>query len=132
MTATATQALSSFVLDLAGMEVGAVWSTARRPPSPEGDRDLRITPGVAAGRGGRSPSPAPVRPPLSPATSSSTRGSWDDGEVYALFEPDGAATLFPSNDHPSDKASYEFRVTAPDDLEVVANGRLTGTVPVTA
>ena len=31
---------------------------------------------------------------------------------------------FPVNDHPIDKASYTFVVTAPADLEVVANGRL--------
>jgi aminopeptidase N len=45
------------------------------------------------------------------------------------FEPHGAATLFPANDHPSDKATYTFRVTVPDGLDVAANGLLSGTTP---
>jgi len=47
--------------------------------------------------------------------------------MFVLFEPNGAPTLFPVNDHPTDKATYEFRITAPADLEVAANGLLTGT-----
>jgi aminopeptidase N len=39
-----------------------------------------------------------------------------------LGEPDGAATFFPVNDHPSDKATYGFRVTVPEDLDVATNG----------
>ena len=31
-------------------------------------------------------------------------------------EPEGAATFFPVNDHPSDKATYRFEVTAPSEL----------------
>ena len=34
-------------------------------------------------------------------------------------EPDGAASWFPVNDHPLDKASYTFNVTVPKGLEVV-------------
>jgi aminopeptidase N len=39
-------------------------------------------------------------------------------------EPSGAQTFFPANDHPSDKASYTFRITAPSDQIAVANGTL--------
>jgi aminopeptidase N len=39
-------------------------------------------------------------------------------------EPNGASTWFPSNDHPSDKASFTFRVTVPENLSVIANDRL--------
>ncbi len=53
----------------------------------------------------------------------------DDGEVYALFEPIGAAALFPVNDHPTDKAGYAFRITVPEDLDVAANGLLQETIP---
>jgi len=35
-----------------------------------------------------------------------------------------AATWFPANDHPSDKAAYTFQVTVPKGLEAVANGTL--------
>jgi hypothetical protein len=47
----------------------------------------------------------------------------DDGALV-VGQPAVAATWFPVNDHPSDKASYSFRVTVPRGLEVVANGEL--------
>ncbi|MET9495170.1 M1 family metallopeptidase [Streptomyces sp. NPDC006552] len=37
-------------------------------------------------------------------------------------QADAAHRVFPSNDHPSDKAYFTFRVTAPKDLQAVANG----------
>ena len=49
----------------------------------------------------------------------------DDGAIVA-GQPEVAASWFPVNDHPIDKASYTFVVTAPADLQVVANGRLLG------
>jgi aminopeptidase N len=49
----------------------------------------------------------------------------DDGAIVA-GQPEVAASWFPVNDHPIDKASYTFVVTAPAGLEVVANGRLLG------
>jgi aminopeptidase N len=51
----------------------------------------------------------------------------DDGVVVA-GQPDVAATWFPVNDHPSDAASYTFRVTVPNDVDVVANGLPVGNV----
>jgi aminopeptidase N len=39
-------------------------------------------------------------------------------------EPNGASTWFPSNDHPSDKATYVWRITVPEGVSAVANGRL--------
>ncbi|MDR7275821.1 hypothetical protein J2S41_002599 [Catenuloplanes atrovinosus] len=50
----------------------------------------------------------------------------DDGMVIA-GQPDVAATWFPVNDHPTDKASYTIKLTVPKGLEAVANGALTGT-----
>ncbi|MFI7384107.1 M1 family metallopeptidase [Streptomyces sp. NPDC049813] len=37
-------------------------------------------------------------------------------------QADAAHRVFPSNDHPSDKAFFTFRVTAPKGLQAVANG----------
>jgi aminopeptidase N len=51
-----------------------------------------------------------------------------NGGSYVLSEPDGAATFYPVNDHPLDKASYTFRVTVPEPFEVAANGTLTETI----
>jgi len=49
----------------------------------------------------------------------------DDG-VFVASEPTGAPTWFPCNDHPSDKATYRFRLTVPRNSVGVANGRLQG------
>jgi len=46
-----------------------------------------------------------------------------------LDEPDGASTWFPGNDHPSDKATFTFRLTVPDELEAIANGDLQQRAP---
>lgn len=52
-----------------------------------------------------------------------------DGAIVAS-QPDGAATWFPSSDHPTDKATYDFSVTVPEGLVAVANGLLTGSETV--
>lgn len=124
--AVATQSLASFNLDLIGMEVGQVTvDGAEAGFAREGERELVITPDQPVEAGAElqvvvdyagSPEPLP--------------GVWDglggweahDGEVYVASQPDGAATFYPVNDHPSDKACYSFRLTAPDDLVAVANG----------
>jgi aminopeptidase N len=44
--------------------------------------------------------------------------------LFVVLEPDGAASLFPSNDHPRDPAAFRVAVTAPSDLDVISVGRL--------
>jgi aminopeptidase N len=46
------------------------------------------------------------------------------GGVYVVSEPNGASLWFPCSDHPLDKATYTFRITAPDRYVVAANGLL--------
>ncbi|MDR7081010.1 aminopeptidase N [Arthrobacter ginsengisoli] len=41
-------------------------------------------------------------------------------------EPEGAATWYPVNDDPEDKATYTFRITVPEGKTAVANGRPSG------
>ena len=43
---------------------------------------------------------------------------------YVLNQPDGAWTWLPSNDHPSDKATWRFEITVPTGTTAVANGEL--------
>jgi aminopeptidase N len=52
----------------------------------------------------------------------------DGRDAYVVSEPAGAATWFPANDHPVDKAEYRIEVTVPSDLGVIANGRRTSLV----
>ena len=47
----------------------------------------------------------------------------DDG-VLVAGEPHGAATWYPVNDHPLDKATYTFRIKVPQGLQAIANGEL--------
>jgi hypothetical protein len=126
ITATATQNLSSLNLDLVGLNVLAVtvngWDAAWTRDAAE----LTITPTVGLAKGRRFT--IVVRYEGSPETLPSALGlsgvfKTDDG-MLILGEPDVAATWFPVNDHPLDKASYTFDVTVPAGLEVVANGSL--------
>ncbi|MER7921024.1 MULTISPECIES: M1 family metallopeptidase [unclassified Streptomyces] len=59
-----------------------------------------------------------------PAGDQKGDGGWvptTDGLVMAN-QADAAHLVFPCNDHPSDKAMFTFRVTAPNAYTVVANG----------
>ncbi|MCP5093920.1 MAG: hypothetical protein GY943_00045 [Chloroflexi bacterium] len=48
----------------------------------------------------------------------------DSEQVYVLSEPDGSRYWFPNNDHPRDKAMFDFVITVPEGLTAVANGLL--------
>ena len=48
-----------------------------------------------------------------------------DGQgSYVIGEPEGAATWFPANDHPTDKATFRFELSVPPGVEALANGEL--------
>ena len=49
----------------------------------------------------------------------------EDGAIVQ-GEPHVAASWFPANDHPRDKASFTFHISVPAGLEAIANGVLTG------
>jgi aminopeptidase N len=131
--AVAIEALASFSLDLIGLDVTAVDvdDGPARWERPD-DHELVVTPArtlpaeatfTTVVRYDGTPAPIAGPTPLEP-------GFMTDGrEVYVASEPNGAATFFPSNDHPTDKATYEIRVTVPDDLDVAANGLLRETIP---
>ena len=52
-------------------------------------------------------------------------GVAEDGDtIFTLDEPQGAATWFPVNDTPADKATYTFRLTVPKPYTATANGVL--------
>ncbi len=48
----------------------------------------------------------------------------DAGETWTMQEPWGAYTWYAVNDHPSDKALYDFTLTVPSPWVGVANGEL--------
>jgi aminopeptidase N len=121
--AIATQSLSEFNLDLDGMTVDSVEVDGADSDFTRDAAELVVDPQpdiaddepfttVVRYRG--VPGAAPF-------------GGWmRDGSngVIAFGEPEVSAFWYPVNDHPTDKAGYTVRVTAPADLTVVSNGTL--------
>ncbi|WP_181804303.1 M1 family metallopeptidase [Streptomyces shenzhenensis] len=132
ITARATQNLSAFDLDLQKLEVTKVEVNGRRAQFTRSGDEITVTPrdALAGGRdftvsvtyGG---TPVPLNGPI---VFGSDYG-WmktPDG-VFVACEPNAASTWFPSSDHPSDKATYDIRIKAPEGLTAVSNGRLVST-----
>ncbi|WP_461173430.1 M1 family metallopeptidase [Arthrobacter sp. Z1-9] len=124
--AEATQDLSAFNLDLDGLTVRGVTVNGHSAEFTRDAGELTVTPQ----RGIKDDSPFTVKVHYDgvPETITDQYGQsgffhTDDGSLV-IGEPHVAATWFPVNDHPLDKASYVFRITVPEGLEVVANGRL--------
>ena len=128
VTARATQDLSQFNLDLR-LPATAVAVDGQPAGFRHDGGELQVTP-AAPVRAGRPmlvlvdyvgvPSSIPgggrvVRPWVRTA----------DGAV-AVGEPDSAAWWYPSNDHPSDKATVAVTVTVPAGVEAISNGALLG------
>jgi hypothetical protein len=126
ITAEATQDLSAFNLDLDGLTVRGVKVDGHSAEFTRDAGELTVTPrrGIRDGRDFITQ----VLYDGVPETITDQAGQsgffhTDDGSLV-IGEPHVAATWFPVNDHPLDKASYTFRITVPKGLEVVANGRL--------
>ncbi|UFR01857.1 M1 family metallopeptidase [Streptomyces sp. Go40/10] len=69
-----------------------------------------------------------VRHTSDPVYGDDQQGGWvrtSDGLAMAN-QADAAHLVFPCNDHPSDKAMFTFRITAPNDYTAVANGLRAG------
>ncbi|GAA0407691.1 peptidase [Acrocarpospora corrugata] len=126
--AKATQDLSQFNLDLSGFTVrsvtvnGAPAEFSRKGSELTVRTDLKDKAAfkVEVAYAG---TPQPVR-------ESSNLGSYGfiptpDGS-FVTCEPNGAKTWFPSNDHPADKATFDFTLTVPEGVTAIANGELAG------
>jgi aminopeptidase N len=71
-------------------------------------------------------SPEPVEAPTTRDDFSTTGFTiTPSGEAWTMQEPYGAHTWYPVNDHPSDKALYDFTLSVPSPWTGVANGALT-------
>ncbi|SEG45937.1 Peptidase family M1 [Thermomonospora echinospora] len=132
ITAKATQRLSRFNLDLTGLNVAEVKVNGGAARHERQGSELVVSPPQALAKDADftvtvrySGTPRPVsKPPL--GIYGWVRTS--DG-VFVACQPSGAHTWFPSNDHPSDKATFEFRVTVPQGLTAIANGEPDGALP---
>ncbi|WP_188192595.1 M1 family metallopeptidase [Nonomuraea sp. SYSU D8015] len=128
--AAATQDLSAFNLDLAGLNVHAITvDGASATFSRQGD-ELTVRPaGTIADDAVFSVkvSYSGVPKPIKDAGSLGTYGFMPTGDgAFVAAEPNGAKTWFPSNDHPADKATFDFTITVPAGVTALANGEMAG------
>lgn len=124
ISARAEQRLEHVHLDFGRGSVGAVEVDGQSARHTTVSEDLVITPGVPIEEGGAFSITVRHTSP----TTGSGRGGWvrtRDGLVIAA-QPDVAHTVFPGNDHPSDKAHFTFRITVPEGTTAVAVGDATG------
>ncbi|MCX5105386.1 M1 family metallopeptidase [Streptomyces sp. NBC_00439] len=125
--ARTTEPLDRINLDFTRGKVRTVEVNGLRADFAVKDEDLIIEPM------GRLPAGVPLRITVrhtSDPAGDRDSGGWlptADGLAMAN-QADAAHRVFPSNDHPADKAYFTFRITAPKDLTAVANGLPTGTV----
>ena len=127
IAAVATQDLSRFTLDLAGLRVSKVSVNGRRPQRfVHRTGKLHITP--AATVMGGAGFTVEVQYAGNPKPDDSPWGElgWEEltEGVIVASQPSGASTWFPCNDHPGDKAHYRITVTTDSPYHVVANGLL--------
>jgi aminopeptidase N len=125
-----TQTLESFHLDLAGLEVGSVKVDGRGAEYRRDGQELIVTcpESLQSGEEFSAEVVYSGRPePVVDAESYTLGWQKSDNFIYTLDEPLGAATWFPVNDHPSDKATYVFRLTVPKPYLAAANGALVET-----
>ncbi|MFI0351528.1 M1 family metallopeptidase [Actinomadura sp. 9N407] len=132
ITAVATERLTAFNLDLTELDVSQVKVNGTVTPHRREDEELVVNPAKPLAKGAKftvsvkyAGTPEPVQDPVL------GRYGWirtPDG-VFVACQPSGAHTWFPGNDHPSDKATFDFTVTVPQGLTAIANGEPGSTIP---
>jgi aminopeptidase N len=125
ISATATQPLARFNLDLAGLDVSSVKIDGAAAQHQQQGNELSVTPARPLADGAEftvsvaySGTPEEINDPIL------GRYGWirtSDG-VFIACQPSGAHTWFPGNDHPSDKATFDFDITVPRGSTAIANG----------
>ena len=129
ITAQATEDLDTFNLDLSGLEVHSVAVDGVRAEFWRSGHELTVQPASPLAASSQfevavsySGSPESLDDPGVPFSEM----GWlqQDGVIYTLGEPSGSMTWFPSNNHPSDKATYEIQITVPEGVTAASNGLL--------
>jgi aminopeptidase N len=112
------------------LTVGRIWLDGRSVSFQHPGKNLVVTAGVKADSRHvlqltYSGLPEPVVAPTDRGDFSTT--GWTiarDGTVWTMQEPYGAYSWYAVNDHPSDKAFYDFTIHAPKGEVGIANGEL--------
>jgi aminopeptidase N len=127
--ARATQHLSAFNLDFEGLTIRSITVDGRPARWTRNGGELTVTPRRTLRNGHTFVTkvvydgiPQTI---IDPVLGDAGVFHTDDG-VVIIGQPDVAATWFPANDHPIDKASYDIDITVPTGLEALSNGVLEG------
>jgi aminopeptidase N len=126
IAAWTTESLDRINLDFAHGTVDSVEVDGRPAAFTSAGEDLVVTPAEPLSEG--SWTRITVRHTSDPVSAEGKDGGWvptKDGLAMAN-QADAAHLVFPCNDHPSDKAMFTIRVTAPNGYTVVAGGLPTG------
>ena len=129
----AEQALASFQLDLNGFDVRSVTIDGAAATFARRGGKLVITPGGTIAEGARFratityrgiPEGLPDPTYEDPARELPLGWIAQPGGSYVVSEPVGASSYFPSNDVPTDKATFTTRIKVPQGVTAVSNGNL--------
>lgn len=123
--ARATQSLSQFDLDFGGKSVGGVSVNGAPAAFTRKDEELIVTPSDPL-PDGQAFTVRVTQFVAVPTTASSKATSTvffktPDGSAMAP-QPYGAHLIYPSNDHPRDKATFRFTIDVPAGTNAIANG----------
>jgi hypothetical protein len=125
--ARATQNLSAFNLDFVGLRLRSVTVNGVAAVTQRKGQELTVNPRTGLTNG--SAFTVVARYDGVPETLQEFGLSGfihtDDGAIV-IGEPHVAATWFPANDHPRDKATFTFHITVPTGIEALSNGALVG------
>jgi aminopeptidase N len=141
--AIATNDLPTFNLDFFGWEISSITVDGTEATFSREGQELTVTPAAPivggatfsvvvayGGEPGLYPDPAMEIPTAMGADLSAGLREWSEGYYQAISQPDGAMSWYPLNNHPSDKATYTFRLTVDDPYTAVATGILQEVIPV--
>ena len=128
--AVALEDLETFNLDLSGLQVRSVTVDGAAAVFSRSGHELAVEPASSLTANSQftvdvvySGWPEPLTDPGVPFF----EVGWQqqEGVIYTVSEPSGSMTWFPSNNHPSDKATFEIRITVPAGFVAASNGLLT-------
>lgn len=125
--ATATERLRSFNLDFGALRVVSLEVDGAPASFSQEGNEISVTPGrpLSTGRPFTVSIEYEGRPePIDSFVLHSPVGWFhsEDGTINVFSWPDGAGSWLPGNHHPSDKATFRFKISVPDPWVVVAPG----------
>jgi aminopeptidase N len=132
LSATATQGLSRFNLDFRGPGVTELTVDGAPAGFTRKGQELIVTPRSPIDAGDEFEVSVAYAGRLGPVSDAdgSIEGWIPTGDgAFVASEPRGSPTWFPCNDTPTDKATYEFRLTVPKGRKAFANGTLVEVIP---